>query len=734
MERTVKMHYLWRAMKLTFKYKFTIISSIICALVLAFFWGTNIATVYPLVQISFQGQTVSDWYQIKLTEKQKGLDEIVIKLNETVPAAIPDKNKIQWDSILPKLKNSQAKNYCESLIYQGKALEEGIKYLYKIKPYIDRYAPKDPFMTVVYLMLFVIIGTYLKSVFTFAHGYLSGRIANLETLELRNVFFTKLLGYEANHFNQRGVSDTMSRFTGDLGNLSNGVTLIYGKFVREPFKMVVCVIGAIWVSWRLFLLTCIFFPLAVFLISWLGKSLKRVVKNSMIEMVSMYSRLSETFQSIRVVKSFNREDYELEKFKKVNDACYRRGMKCTKYGSLSNPITECLGMSILIFAILIGAWLVINQQTTIWGVKMSAQPLDLGQLILFYGFLLGAADPARRLSDFFLQIQGALAAAERVFEMIDRKVVLVDPEHPKEMKPFKDKIVFKNICYYYPKFEDLLPASVAPSKKNPLKFWKKKESASVPDSAKAKSTQKTDLNRMDDHRIVLNDVSLEIAFGETVAIVGPSGCGKSTLLGLIPRFYDPTSGSVSIDSIPYSELRMHDIREQIGMVTQEPVLFQDTVFENIRYGVPQATEEQVIDAAKKAYAHDFIIKELDQGYQTNVGPGGGRLSGGQRQRIALARAILKNPRIMLLDEATSQIDIKSEEYIHDALAKFVGNRTTIIVTHRLTAIRLADRIIVMQDGRIDNIGTHRELMETCPFYNGLWKTENLIQNQKEEKS
>lgn len=709
-------------MKLTFKYKFTIIISMICAFVLAVCWGSNIATVYPLVQISFQGQTVSQWYEIKLKEKEQSLSEIAGDLNREIPGIIKEGAKIDWSSFTPPQDKPEKKAYFESLVYKGKTLEKGIEQLHRLKPYIDRYAPTDPFMTVVYLMIFVIVATYIKSFFTFCHGYFSGRIANLETLELRNVFFTKLLNYEANHFNQRGISDTMSRFTGDLGGLSNGVTLIYGKFVREPLKMAVCVTGALLVSWRLFLLTCVFFPLVALLIAWLGKSLKRVVKNSMIEMVSMYSRLSETFQSIRVVKSFNREDYELEKFKKVNKACYDRGMKCAKYGSLTSPITESLGMSMLIFAILVGAWLVIYQRTTFLGIRMSAQPLDLGQLILFYGFLLGAADPARRLSDFFLQIQSALAAAERVYEMIDRRVTLLDPDEPRELKPFHDRLVFKNVSYYYPKYEELTIPPVNAKERHSWKLWKKKKDLSV--SAPVQE-------QFEDLRVVLKNVSLEIAFGETIAIVGPSGCGKSTLLGLIPRFYDPTDGSVLMDSIPYQQLRMHDIREQIGLVTQEPILFHDTVFENIRYGVPNATKEQVIDAAQKAYAHDFIMNELDQGYETNVGPGGGRLSGGQRQRIALARAFLKNPKIMLLDEATSQIDIRSEEYIHDALAKFVGNRTTIIVTHRLTAIRLADRIIVMQDGKIDQIGTHQELLEKCPFYQGLWKTEMLLQNKEQ---
>ncbi len=697
-------------MRLTFKYKINIFFSFFCALALALCWGGNIAAVYPLVQISFQGQTVSEWYEIKVEEKGTKLLQLdrQIKELDTIPA----------DTESVKIMN---KNRQKSLILQKEDIEKELAWYHWSKPYIDKYAPGDPFLTVVWLMVIVLITTYIKSILGFFQGLLAGRLGMLGTMELRNTFFKRLLSFEVNHYSQQGVSDTISRFTNDIGSMSGGLSLFYGKLVREPLKMLVCVIGALMVSWQLFLFTGIFTPLVAFMISWMAKALRRVVRNSMVEMVSMYSQISETFRSIRIVKAFNREDRECDRFQKTNNACYQRGMKIAKYGSLTSPLTECMGMTMMIFAVMVGAWLVIYQKTTIFGIPMSSQPLDLGALILFYGFLIGAADPARRLSDFFVQIQGAIAAADRVYQLVDRNVQLVDPEHPREIGPFTDKIVLNNIYYSYPQYENL---NIIQEKNNFFASWKRKKSPQEP---------QTHEEQGGDSRIILKGISLEFKFGETVAIVGPSGCGKSTLLNLIPRFYDPTEGTITFDSIPYKEIRMHDIREQIGLVTQEPVLFNDTVLENIRYGAPDASREEVIEAAKMAYAHDFIMEELANGYDTNVGPGGGCLSGGQRQRIALARAFLKNPRIFLLDEATSQIDIRSEQYIHDALAHFVGNRTTIIVTHRLTAVRLADRIIVMQDGLIEHIGTHQELMESSPFYAGLWHSEGMLLDKESQK-
>jgi ABC-type multidrug transport system fused ATPase/permease subunit len=283
----------------------------------------------------------------------------------------------------------------------------------------------------------------------------------------------------------------------------------------------------------------------------------------------------------------------------------------------------------------------------------------------------------RKLSDVLTRIQQASAASERIYALMDREPTIRDPQRPRKLPRHHLDLVLDGVDFHY-----------------------------HPDQP------------------VLQDINLRIRFGETIAIVGPNGCGKSTLANLIPRFADPTAGQIRIDGIPLSEVRLRDLRRQIGLVAQETILFDDTVFNNIRYGAPGATREQVIEASKQAHAHGFIEAQLSQGYETVVGELGGRLSGGQRQRLALARAILRNPAILVLDEATSQVDLESEQLIQRVLERFVHDRTTVIITHRPAALALADRIVAMDGGRILDVGTHEELSERCPLYCRLYQIQS----------
>lgn len=703
----------WRAVRLTFKYRFTIITTVLCALILAFFWGTNITAVYPLVQISFKGETVVDYWNAQIAERTEKIAEEGKELQSLQEEAaglissdgklLREKGDVEFSAAL------SAKKRFDLLTSERRLSEEKLKWFCRFKPTVERYAPETPFGTVAALMLFVIVGTVIKSIFTFLHAYYSNRIGLLGVFELREVFFEKAVDFEVDYYSQKGVSDTMSRFTNDMGSLSGGISIFYGKLVREPLKMIACLAGAALISWRLLLLTFVFIPLVGYIIAWLGKKIKKVVRNSMQEMVFMYARIGETLRSIRIIKVFNQERFERAKFRRTNRANFVRAMKTTKYGSMVSPLTETLGMTILVVTILFGAYLVITGETRVWGVTMTREPISLGGIILFFAFLIGAADPARRLSDIFVQLQSATAAADRVYEVIDRENTIVEPAEPKRLHAYAESIRFENVSFSYDAEAEKIARAIQKTEHEPV----------------------TALPPASPPRIVLSDVSLEIPFGETLAIIGPSGCGKSTLLSLIPRFADPLSGTIKIDGVDLREMKLFDLRKEIGLISQTPVLFDATVRENIEYGNYGKSFDDVVNAAKRAYAHDFIVGELKQGYDTPVGPRGGLLSGGQMQRISIARAILKDPRILLLDEATSQIDMQSELLFHNALADFVGNRTTIIVTHRTGALALADRIVIMNEGRIEHIGTHQELMKKSDYYASLFV--NRVEEQQNAK-
>jgi len=664
-----------RVLRLALRFRLTFAAVVVSALVVAVFWAANIGAIYPIVEVVLYGDSLQDWVRKEIDTASGTVAELgeeIDALRGRLIDAPPDERQ--------RIEGEIARR--EDRV----AAEEKALATYRwIKPAIDRHMPGHAFPTLVLVLVLFLCGTILKLAFLIANNISVARLAQRATLDLRKLFYRRSLRMDLAAFNDDGTADLMSRFTHDTEtadlmsrfthdteHLSSGLMALFGKMVREPLKMAACLIGAAWICWRLLLVSLLLAPLAALLVHLLAKTLKRANRRAMEDMAQIYGTLQETFRGIKIVKAFCNEPLERKRFHDRNKHYYKKAMRIAGFDSLTRPLTELMGILAISSALMVGAYLVLSHETHIFGVRMCPRPLSVSTLLLFYGLLAGVADPVRKLSDVFTRIQRAAAAADRIYARFDREPRVRDPERPVPLPAKRRDLVFENVDFEY-----------------------------VPGQP------------------ILQDVNLEIPFGRTIAIVGPNGCGKSTLANLIPRFYDPTRGTIKLGGVPLADLRLRDLRREIGLVTQETLLFDDTIFNNIRYGRRQASREEVIEAARKAQAHEFITRELPRGYDTVAGDMGSRLSGGQRQRIALARAILRDPSIIILDEATSQVDLESEQAIQEVLEEFIRDRTAVIITHRLAVLGLADRIVVMQSGRILDVGTHEELLARCALYQRL---------------
>ncbi len=656
---------LGRAIRQALRQRFTIIGIILSSLVVAFFWGANIGAVYPFVEVVVQNKSMHDWARERVAESEKASAVAKQKIHEL---------EQQQNGVENAKSLNNKKNEIDALRLRIEAEQKVIATTKSLQPYIERYLPNDAFQTLVLIASFLVVGTIIKNLFLVANMLLVQRFSEMTTLELRNQVFAHTMKMGLGVFNKNRTGDLMSRFTGDIAAIGSTIAFLFGRALREPLKATVCLLGALWVSWQLMLFSFMVAPLALILTYVLAKSIKRANRRSMEESSQFFRRLLQSFSGIAAVKANTMEKYECNRFRRTTREIYRKSMKIMFYHSLTKFSDEVLGMVVVSISILAGGYLVLNQETHLFGLAMTTRPMNLASLLMFYGFLIGASDPLRKLSGFVNTAQSGAAAADRIYPLLDRKPAIIEKENPIPAKNLAQPIVFDGVNFHY-------------DKKEP----------------------------------VLRDINLKILCGETLAIVGPNGCGKTTLVNLIPRFYDPVDGEVRLGRSPFYDLCIQDLRRRIGIVTQQTILFDDTVLNNIRYGSPRATDEEVFAAAKKAYAHDFIMQKLEHGYDTNVGESGGRLSGGQKQRLSLARIILRDPQIMILDEATSQIDPESEQLIHKVLEKFIKDRTTFIITHRLSTLSLADRILVMNEGQIIDVGSHEELASRCELYQKLYQ-------------
>ncbi|OJW11256.1 MAG: ABC transporter [Planctomycetales bacterium 71-10] len=545
----------------------------------------------------------------------------------------------------------------------------------RIKPTVYEYFPSDQFRTLSALMGLVLVGVMIKGMFTFCQEVLVADVMQHTLFDLRNRFFRRTMNLDLASFSDQGSSDLMARFTSDMDSFAQGLNTILSKLIREPLRAVIYISGAFWFNWRLTCLTLVVVPISAYTTYRVGRMMKRAVRRSLESMSSIYKILQETFQGIRVVKAFGTERMERRRFFLETKNFYRKSIRVAMIDSMSDPVLEMLTFVTVAIALLAGSYLVLKQSIFLdlglFKIQLASQVMAIEDLLMFYTIMAGVSDPIRKLSNVNSKLQRASAASDRICALMDREPQVVDAAGAVERPKHGRSIEFADVHFSYTGREPLL-----------------------------------------------RGIDLTVRHGETVALVGPNGCGKSTLMSLLPRFWDVDSGSIRIDGVDVREIRGRGLRRLIGVVPQETILFQDTIARNIAYGDPSAGRDAIVEAAKRSYAHQFIMT-LPDGYDTVIGERGHGLSGGQRQRIALARAMLRDPSILILDEATSAVDIQDEALIRKAIEEFSRGRTTFLISHSMGAIQLADRIVLIDDGRIVAVGTDAELKRTSALYRRL---------------
>ncbi|MEO6455988.1 MAG: ABC transporter ATP-binding protein [Ginsengibacter sp.] len=523
---------------------------------------------------------------------------------------------------------------------------------------IIRY-PNGEIRALGFICLIILVSILLKNFFLYLSMYYLNPIRNNIINDMRTMMYKKILALPIGYFNEQRKGDIMSRLTNDLAEVEGSSISVLETVFKEPITLVLFLIYLVVLSPQLTLFLLILLPVSGFVIGRIGRSLKKQSTHMQEKLGAILSTIDETLGGIRIIKAFNAEKKQLNKFNTQNEELFKIKNRANRRRDLASPVSEVLGICAVVAVLWYGGKLVLKNTF-----------LDPGDFLTYIAFFSQLIQPLKSLSTASYNIKRGAASIERIENFINTDEAIKEVEHPLCLVSFNDCIEFKNVGFAY------------------------------------------------GDKIILEDINLVIKKGKMIALVGSSGSGKSTLADLLPRFHDVTSGEILIDGIGIKQYSLKSVRSQMGIVTQEPILFNDTIANNIALGMDNASDEQIIKASQIANARDFILKK-ETTYQTNIGDRGSKLSGGEKQRITIARAVLKNPSILILDEATSSLDTESERLVQDAINRLMEHRTSLVIAHRLSTVRHADEIIVLKQGKIAERGSHDELMQNEGHYKRL---------------
>ncbi len=621
----------WNAIRDSLHHAPALVLATLCSVGIAFLWGSNIGALYPVVEMTLNGESIQSWL-----EKGAQASDAEAKALES-QIAQPNPAISQKDRDLIERKAKQALSTRD--------------YKLGLVAWADRFLPRNPFQTICWIMGLLMVSTLIKHALMLTNDMLIGHVSTSIVRDLRMRVFDSALAMDRKTYQAYGTSGLLAAITAAADGLTAGLIHLFGAAIREPLRIASCLIMASLINWRLLLLSLVLAPALVAIVVFFNRKIRRAAASILGRNAGFHEVLLEALGNIFTVQAFTMEPHERDRFRICTNEMKRVQLKMVFWTGIGKPFTEMIGVAMVAITVCAGAYLVVNKQTHLFFLKVCDSPMSVTDLLIFFGLLIGASDPLRKLSGVSVMIYQGMVSSELLYGILNAKPILPVPAEPKTLLGRHHQLSLKNVSFHY----------------HP-------------------------------NQPVLSNVSLEIPFGKTVALLGSNGSGKSTLIQLLCRYYDPVAGSIQLDDVDLRDLALSDIRQRMTLVSQNTELFNRSVFENIKYGSPDATKDEVELAARLAHAHEFITNSLSEGYETIVGQAGQKLSGGQRQRIALARAILRKPEILILDESTSQIDMASELQIRETLQAMKGQMTILIITHREALIALADEVYSMQSG------------------------------------